>query len=111
MNNLTLKSELTVSDVFGHFIIWVLLSIVIVGFALFVSPYYMYRFVISGAIAKSSDDKFIARLECTIDLATIIGKIVVWPLISIVTLGIGYAIVLYQILSHCMNHTRVASNG
>ncbi|AWV03723.1 hypothetical protein DM992_31510 [Burkholderia sp. JP2-270] len=110
MNNLTLKSELTVSDIIGHAVIWILLSIVTLGLALFVYPYYMYRFVISRTVATNSEGKVIGRLQCTIDLATIIGKIVVWTLISIVTLGIGYFIFLYKILSHCMNHTRLAGN-
>ncbi|KVF22131.1 DUF6693 family protein [Burkholderia vietnamiensis] len=111
MNNLTLKFEPTVSDIIGHAVIWILLSIATVGFAFFAYPYYMYRFVMSRTIAKNSNGKVIGRLECAIDLATSIGKIVVWPLISTVTLGVGYAIFLYKIFPHCMNHIRVVSNG
>ena len=47
------------------------------------------------------------RLQCTIDLASIIGNIVIWAIISIVTLGIGYFIFLYKIHAHCMNHTKI----
>ncbi|KUZ01847.1 hypothetical protein WS50_08420 [Burkholderia territorii] len=110
MSNLNLKSELTVTDIIGHAVIWILLSIVTFGLALFVYPYYLYRFVISRTVAVNSEGKVVGRLECTMDLATMIGKIVIWTLISIVTLGIGYFVFLYKILAHCMNHTRMVSN-
>ncbi|WP_439890905.1 DUF6693 family protein [Ralstonia sp. 25C] len=110
MNNLTLKSRLTTADIIGHAVIWILLTIVTVGLGLFVYPYYLYRFVISKTIAVDRDGKEVGKLECTIDLATIIGKIVIWTFISIVTFGIGYFFFMYKIVAHCMDHTRLASN-
>lgn len=110
MNSLTLKSSLTVADIIGHGVIWLLLTIVTFGLALFVYPYYLYRFVISKTIALDQDGKKIGQLACTIDLATIVGNIVIWIIISIVTFGIGYFFFMYKIVSHCMSHTRVVSD-
>ncbi len=107
--NLQLKSELGAFDVLGHLIIWLLLSIVTLGLALFVFPYYMQRFIISKTYAYDGDGKKIGRLVCTIDLASIIGNIILWAIISIITLGIGYLIFLYKITAHCMTHTKVVS--
>lgn len=107
MKQLKLKSDLTVGDIIGHGIIWILLSIVTLGLALFVFPYYMQRFIISRTSVLDDSGRRVGRLVCTIDLASIIGNIVIWAIISIITLGIGYLIFLYKINAHCMNHTKV----
>ncbi|WP_429354163.1 DUF6693 family protein [Paraburkholderia sp. 32] len=106
-----LKSELTVGDIIGHAIIWIVLTVVSFGFALFVFPYYMARFIISRTIVVDRQGARIGRLNCTIDLASIIGNIVIWAIISILTLGLGYLIFMYKIYAHCMNHTDITANG
>lgn len=107
--NLQLKSELGAFEVLGHVIIWVLLSIVTFGLALFVYPYYMQRYIIGKTFAYDSDGRKVGRLVCTIDLASMIGNIILWILISIVTFGIGYLVFLYKITAHCMTHTKMVS--
>jgi hypothetical protein len=107
MNNLTLHSRLTIGDIIGHAVIWMLLSIVTVGLGLFVYPYYLYRFVISKTVACDRDGQEVGKLVCTIDLANIIGKVVIWMLLSIVTVGLCYFIYLYKIVAHCMENTRL----
>ena len=105
--NLQLKSELGAFDVLGHLIIWLLLTLVTFGLALFVFPYYMQRFIISKTFAFDGEGRKVGRLVCTIDLASIIGNIILWAIISILTLGIGYLVFLYKITAHCMTHTKV----
>lgn len=107
--NLQLKSELGTFDVLGHLIIWLLLTIVTLGLAMFVFPYYMQRFIISKTYAYDGDGKKIGRLVCTIDLASMIGNIILWFIISILTLGIGYLVFLYKITAHFMTHTKLVS--
>lgn len=107
--NLQLKSELGAVDVLGHLIIWLLLTVVTLGLALFVFPYYMQRFTISKTFAFDGQGRKVGRLVCTIDLASIIGNIILWAIISILTLGIGYLVFLYKITAHCMTHTKVVS--
>jgi len=107
--NLQLKSELGFFDVLGHLIIWLILTVVTFGLALFVFPYYMQRFIISKTYAFDAQGRRVGRLVCTIDLASIIGNIILWAVISIVTLGIGYLVFLYKITAHCMTHTKVVS--
>lgn len=107
--NLQLKSELGAFDVLGHLIIWLLLTLVTFGLALFVFPYYMQRFIISKTFAFDGEGRKVGRLVCTIDLASIIGNIILWAIISILTLGIGYLVFMYKITAHCMTHTKVVS--
>lgn len=104
-----LKSNLSVGDIIGHAVIWILLTIVTLGLAIFVFPYYMARFIISRTLVTDSSGVTVGRLECTIDLASIIGNIVIWAIISMLTLGLGYFIFMYKIYAHCLNHTRITT--
>lgn len=107
--NLQLKSELGFIDVIGHLIIWIILTLITFGIALFVFPYYMQKFIIGKTYAYDGEGKKVGRLVCTIDLASIIGNILLWIVISIVTLGIGYFVFLYKISAHCMTHTKIVA--
>lgn len=102
-----LKSELAVGDIIGNGIVWILLTLVTFGLAVFVFPYYMQKFIINRTVMIDQGGRRTGRLVCTIDFASIIGNVVIWTLISIVTLGIGYFIFLYKINAHCMDHTVV----
>ena len=104
---LVFKSELGLVDIIGHFVLWVLLTIVTLGLALFVYPYYLFRFIISKTYVVDADGKKYGRLICSIDLASIIGNVVLWIIITLITFGLAYFIFTYKILAHCMNHTRI----
>ncbi|MFW8564878.1 DUF6693 family protein [Orrella sp. 11846] len=107
--NLQFKSELGVLEVIGHLIIWLLLSIVTFGLAMFVFPYYMQRYTIGRTFAFNAQGQRVGQLICTIDLASIIGNVLLWVLISLVTLGLGYFVFLYKISAHCLSHTKLIS--
>ncbi|MFT0547835.1 DUF6693 family protein [Allopusillimonas ginsengisoli] len=107
--NLQLRSELGAFDVLGHLIVWLLLTLVTFGLALFVFPYYMQRFIISKTFAYDNEGKKVGRLICTIDLASMIGNIILWAIISILTLGVGYLVFMYKITAQCMTHTKVVA--
>lgn len=101
-----LKSNLSVGDIIGHAVIWIFLTIITFGLALFVFPYYMARFIIGRTAVIDANGAKIGRLECTIDLASAIGNIIIWAIISLLTLGLGYLVFMYKIYAHCLNHTR-----
>lgn len=104
---LQLKSDLGFMEVIGHVVIWVLLTLVTLGLALFVFPYYMQKYIISRTYAYDAQGARVGRLVCTIDLASMIGNIILWAIISILTLGIGYIVFNYKISAHCLSHTKI----
>lgn len=103
------KNNLGVFTIIGHYIIWFLLTIVTFGLALFVFPYYMQRYIINNTGVFDAEGKKIGQLKCEIDLATIIGNIVLWVILSIITLGFLYVVFLYKIHAHCYSHTKIVS--
>lgn len=106
---LTLKSELGAFESLGHLVIWILLAIVTLGLALFVFPYYMQRFILGRTYAYNEHGQRVGQLVCTIDLASMIGNVILWAIISILTLGIGYLVFLYKINAHCLSKTKIVS--
>ncbi|WP_175203333.1 DUF6693 family protein [Achromobacter ruhlandii] len=107
MKQLVLKSDLTIVEIIGHVVVWILLILITFGLAAFVFPYYMQRFIISRTSVMDESGRRVGRLLCTIDLVSAIGNIVIWILITIVTFGLGYFVFLYKIHAHCLNHTKI----
>lgn len=75
-------------------IIWVLISIITLGLGLFVAPYYILKAPINRTKLIASDGTVLASLHVEVNLAEIIGHMIIWVLLSIVTFGL--AIILYQ---------------
>lgn len=108
--SLKLKSELRILEIFLHLIIWFLIILLTVGLGAFVFPYYMTRFIISKTHVIDRDSgKIIGKLDCDINLAQILGYVIIWAILSFITFGLLYFVYLYKIIMHCINHTRVVS--
>ncbi|MBG6243088.1 MAG: hypothetical protein EKE20_15260 [Candidatus Symbiopectobacterium sp. Dall1.0] len=106
LRNTKLQCSAGTMEIIGHLIIWLLLTIVTVGLALMVFPYYLIRFIMNNTevIDKHNGTK-IGKLKCEIDLASIIGYVVLWTILSIVTAGLLYFVFLYKVYAHCINKT------
>lgn len=108
INRLIFKSDLSVIDIIGHLIIWILLSLVTLGLGFFVFPYYMVRFIINHtSVLDKQTGNLIGKLKCDIELSSIIGYIILWTFLSIITFGLFYFIFIYKITAHCLNKTNI----
>lgn len=99
--------QLRTLDAIGHALIWFLLSIITLGLALIVFPYYMQRYVINKTYAYDVNNKKVGRLVCEIDLASMIGYIILWTLLSSITLGFLYFVFIYKMNAHCYSKTKI----
>lgn len=106
-----LKCELSTLSIIGHAIIWIILTVVTLGLALFVFPYYMQRFIINQTSVYDMNGQKVGRLLCEIDLASMIGYIILWIILSFITFGILYFVFLYKIHAHCYSKTRMIPMG
>ena len=91
----------------GYIILWVIISVLTLGIGAFFAVYYFYKSIINKTYLIGRDGQRIARLECELNLAEMIGHILIWILISIVTLGIGLAFYVFRTLRLCFNKTRL----
>lgn len=101
------KAEFGVVDTIGVVIIWIILSIITLGLALFVFPYYLNKDVINKTKVLDSEGREIGRLNCRFNLASSIGHVIIWILLIIVTLGIAAFFYAYRIIRVVLNETEI----
>ncbi|WP_265516256.1 DUF6693 family protein [Nitratireductor luteus] len=102
-----LRCEYSIMEAIGYLIIWAIVSIATLGVGAFFAIYYFYKTIINKTYLLNREGHQVARLECEINLAEVIGHVVLWIIITIVTLGIGLLFYVFRTLRLCMNKTRV----
>ncbi len=101
------KCEFSVSEAIGQLIIWILLSIVTLGLALFVLPYYFLKGPINRTYLVDRDGSKIGKLNVEVSLSDILGHALVWLLLTIVTLGLAYLIYWPAVIKRLMNAVKI----
>jgi uncharacterized membrane protein YjgN (DUF898 family) len=101
-----LKADVAILDILGHLIIWLILSVITFGVALFFFPYSFSKFILNrtSVIDGSGIER---KMVCDIDLFSDLGHVILWFVISIITLGIGYVFYFYRVWNYALNNTRV----
>ncbi len=108
--NAKIKAELDLWSIIGHVVLWIIVSIITVGIGLFFFPYSFAGYVLNRvSLLDPSTGNCISRLECKMDMASQLGHVILWIIISIVTLGIGFIVYLYKTWGFAINHTRVVA--
>jgi uncharacterized membrane-anchored protein len=106
-----LNCSYTASEAIGSLIIWVLLSIVTLGLALFVMPYYILKAPINRTELLDNTGRTVARLHVEVDLASIIGHAVIWFFLVIVTLGLAFLIYYPAVIKRLLNAVEIQPTG
>ena len=101
-----LRAEIAIIDIVGHLLLWIILSIVTFGIALFFFPYSFAKFVINRTFIQKNDGSE-RKLDCNIDIFSNLGHIILWIVISILTLGLGYLFYVYRVWNYALNNTCV----
>ena len=98
-----LKCEFSVGEAIGQLIIWVLLSIITLGLALFVLPYYFVKAPINRSFLADGQGRKVARLHADVSFSDIPGHAVIWLLLTIVTFGLAYLVYWPAVLKRVLN--------
>ncbi|MEQ9246189.1 MAG: DUF6693 family protein, partial [Nitratireductor sp.] len=91
----------------GYIIIWAVVSVVTLGIGAFFAIYYFYKSIINKTYLINREGHAIARLECELNLAEIIGHVILWIVLTVITFGIGLLFYMFRTLRLCMNKTRM----
>lgn len=102
-----LKCDFSVSEGIGTVIIWVLLTIVTLGLALFVAPYYIFKAPINRTSLIGPDGVAMGRLHVDVHLSEVIGHAVIWLLLSIITLGLALIVYQFAVIKRLLNGVEV----
>lgn len=101
-----IQADVGVIDILIHLFIWILLSLVTFGIALFFFPYSFAKFILDRSMLIDEDGTS-KDMKCNTDLFGNIGHIILWIIISILTLGLGYAFYFYKVWNYSLNNTQI----
>lgn len=111
MNGYRLKSTLGLGEMVGQLLVWLLLSIVTLGLALFFLPYFLLKLPINRTLLLNGEGRVVGRLRVDVSFGDILGHMLIWLVISIVTLGLGYIVYWYYVLRRLLNATVVETDA
>lgn len=103
-----LKADIAIIDIIGHIILWLILSFLTLGLALFFFPYSFARFIIDRTALCDPDSGIERRLHCDIDIFSNLGHIILWMIISLLTFGLGYIFYFYRVWNYALNNSHLA---
>lgn len=93
-------------DILSHIIIWFLITLFTFGIGAFFFAYSFCKFIINRS--EFIDERGVSkRMVCNTDLFGNVGHIILWILISIITLGLGYAFYFYKVWNYSLNNTTI----
>ncbi len=95
--------EYSVSEAIGSLIIWILLSVVSLGLALFVLPYYFIKAPINRTYILDANGMKIAKLSVEVSFADILGHALIWVLLTVITFGLAYLIYWPAVIKRILN--------
>jgi len=103
-----LQCEFGVADAIGSVIIWLLLTIVTLGLAAFVAPYYIFSEIVNKTLLVDADGHRLGQLKVNFTLTEIVGHAVIWLLLAVVTLGLALLVYYYMVLRKVLDRTEIA---
>ena len=109
--NSRFQCDFGVAEAIGSFIIWILLTIVTLGLAAFVAPYYVLSGVLNKTWIIDENGQRLSRLRVNFTLAEIIGHAVIWILLTIVTLGLALLVYYYMVIKKVLNRTEIVGQS
>lgn len=102
-----LKCSFSTIEAIGTVVLWVILTLVTLGLALLVFPYYLNKAVLNKTEILDASGKTIGRLNCTFNIGHSIGHVIVWGVLIVITLGLASFLYVYRVLRVVLNETRI----
>ncbi|WP_371185426.1 DUF6693 family protein [Thalassotalea maritima] len=101
-----IQADVGTIDILGHLIIWFILTLLTFGIAVFFFPYSFSKFVINRTMVIDENGNP-RKMLCHTDMFGNIGHVILWIVISLLTLGLGYAFYFYKVWNYSLNNTTI----
>lgn len=107
LSDISLKCEYSLLSAILYIILWVIISALTLGLGLYFATYYFYRAIINKTYVVNANGERIGRLQCELGLGGMFGHILLWVVITVLTLGIGLIFYMFRTLRLCLSKTRM----
>lgn len=101
-----MKANFGFGEVLGHLVVWILIIIFTLGIGAFFFPYSFVKFVLRRTVIYTDEGAY--ELTCDLDVFSQLGHIILWIVISILTLGLGYIFYLYGVWRVVIRNTKLS---
>lgn len=101
------ECNISMGEIIGHIIIWLLLSVITLGVALFFYPYSLAKLILNNTSIIDENGSH-RQVSCQVSLFSQVSHVIIWMLISIVTLGIGYIFYFYKVWAYAIRHSTLS---
>ena len=98
-----IETSISLGDILAVGLLWIILIIITVGFALAVFPYSMAKFFLNRTYIWEEGRRY--KMVCSVGIFGQIGDIILWTVLTIVTVGLAYPFYLYLAWNKCLNST------
>ncbi len=99
------KCDIRALDILGHGLLWIVIIILTLGLGLFFFPYSFSKFILNRTTLEVGG---VTRgVRCELDAASQLGHIVLWVLLTIVTLGLAYPFYVYKVWGLAISRSRL----
>ncbi|SLN33068.1 hypothetical protein PSA7680_01550 [Pseudoruegeria aquimaris] len=106
-NAFRLQCDFSVVDAILNAILWFVLTIVTLGLAAFLFPFYLPKVVLNKTQVIDLDGNRVGQMVCDISLRSVIVSALIWWLLTIVTFGLAYFVYIYRVYRIILNETRL----
>ena len=103
-----IRSELTMLEAIGHIVLWLVISLITLGIGLFFWPYSAAKLIINRTVLYDAQGNRIGKLQCRLSASQQIGHILLWILLSLITLGLAFPLYTFGIARAALNNTEIA---
>ena len=101
------ECDFSLGNAVWQLILWVILVVVTFGLALFFLPYYFLKAPINRTWLVGPDGRRVARLSVDVSFADIFGHMLLWLILTVLTLGLAYLVYWQSVMKRLMNATRI----
>lgn len=103
LNGYRLKCDFSVGEAIGQLFIWILLSIVTLGLALFVLPYYFLKAPLNRCTLVDPTGAAVGKVNVEISFGDILGHALIWLLLTFLTFGLAYFVYWPAVIKRLLN--------
>lgn len=107
LSGLRLRCDFSVGDGVVLVLIWLLLILVTFGLAAFVMPYYILKAPINKTAVLQPNGEEFGHLHVEITFSDILGHMLIWLLLTIVTLGLAYVLFFMAVMKRLLNAVEI----
>ena len=104
-----MRSDLTIAQVFGHVVIWVIIATITVGIGGLFWPYAAGKMILESIVITDEFGQSTARLQCRVKFGEQLGHAILWLILILVTGGIAALGYSFAVAHTLINRTELIS--